>query len=238
MSITHPFPTAVPAPASESASARGPRTINADAVATHTDPRTGRASFVVADGIGDHLPAARAARLAAAVAARVATASSATEGILAAQRELHAQLAVAEADCVAVVATLPAADRPGAPVDIAWVGDCRAYLWNGRVLEQLTVDHTLAEFYRDHEIATTPRMEHVVLDSVRTARPAGIGRARAAAGRLLLCTDGVHKALDIARIKAMLSDDGPAGGTAALLVETAGRLGGTDNATAAVIDRR
>src|SRR3954471_6425260 len=75
----------------ESVSKRGPRTVNADAMATATDPTTGQTAFVVADGIGDHLLAARASRAAALTAARVGARRGARAGILAAQRELHRQ---------------------------------------------------------------------------------------------------------------------------------------------------
>ncbi|RZQ60777.1 PP2C family protein-serine/threonine phosphatase [Amycolatopsis suaedae] len=222
---------------SDGVSRRGPRQINADAVATRTG--LGRTAFVVADGIGDHLLAARAARVAAGTAAATAVREGAAAGLLAARRELHAQFDQERADCVLVVAVLPPVDRPEAHCDVAWVGDCRAYRWNGRVLQQVTTDHTLAEFWRNQDRPVTARMEHVVMDSVRTATEADLGRASFpfAAGRLLLCTDGVHKALDITRIKAVLADSARPGEAANTLVDTAHRTGGTDNATAIVADR-
>ncbi|MGQ0839997.1 PP2C family protein-serine/threonine phosphatase [Actinokineospora sp.] len=220
---------------SESCSGRGPRSINADAVATATDPVTGRAAFAVADGIGDHLLAARAARTVATVAARVGARAGARAAILAAQQELLREFAQPAADSVLVVAVLPVDDGP---CDIAWVGDCRAYRWNGRVLHQVTADHTLAEYLRACGQSATPRMEHVVTTSVRTVRPAGIGQAgTGSVGRLLLSTDGVHKTLGMIGIKTVLADEQAVGHAAETLVDTAHRLGGRDNATALVVDR-
>ncbi|PRY38697.1 PP2C family protein-serine/threonine phosphatase [Umezawaea tangerina] len=223
----------------ESASRRGPRSVNADALATATDPTTGQTAFVVADGIGDHLLAARASRTAALVAARVGARRGARAGIMAAQRELVRQFPQPEADTVLVVAVLPAADRPDGPCDIAWVGDCRAYRWNGRMLHLITTDHTLAEFFRARGNEPTPRMEHIVTTSVRTVRPADMGHAKtgSAVGRLLLSTDGMHKSLDITTIKTVLADSPTPGHAVETMVDTAYANGGRDNATALVADR-
>src|SRR5207248_223751 len=132
---------------------------NADAAASWTDRAAGRSAFVVADGIGDHLPAARAARLVSATAARAGARFGAKAGILAAQEELLRQLPEREADSVLVVAVHSVL---GGPWDIAWVGDCRAYRWNGRVLHQITTDHTVAEYFRALGRPAAPRMSHLV----------------------------------------------------------------------------
>lgn len=220
-----------------SASRRGPRSINADAVACATDPATGCSAFVVADGVGDQLLAARAARTAATVSAHVGAHSGAHAGILAAQQELLREFAESGADSVLVVAVLPG---DGGPWDIAWVGDCRAYRWNGRVLHQITTDHTVAEYLRAQGHQPAPRMSHLVTTSVRTARPETIGRAATgvSSGRLLLSTDGVHKRLGIAVVKSVLATAATPELAANTLVDTAIRDGGTDNSTALVVDRR
>jgi protein phosphatase len=222
----------------DAADDRGPREINADAVATHTDPVTGRMAFAVADGVGDHLLAARAARLAATTAATTAVHRGARGGLMCAQAELLRQFSQQHADAVLVVAVLPAAGSGEEVADIAWVGDCRAYRWNGHVLHQVTVDHTLAQFFLTRGVIPAPRTEHVVTDSVRTAKAADIGHARIGAGpgTLLLTTDGVHKSLDLVRIKTIL-EESPTGHAAGALVTTARTLGSTDNATAVVVHR-
>ncbi|QLY34249.1 serine/threonine protein phosphatase [Nocardia huaxiensis] len=221
-------------------SKRGRRSVNADSYAAATNSRTGRTAFAVADGVGDHLAAARAARLVATVAARVAAADGVRAGILAAQRELLRELPEANADCVVVVAVLPMAGQPDGPCEVAWIGDCRAYRWNGRTLQQITTDHTVAEYFRARGKQPTARMGHLVTTSARTVKPEEIGYAAtgSSAGRLLLCSDGAHKLLDIVMIKTLLAADVPAGPTAETLVDTALGLGGTDNSTAFVVDAR
>jgi protein phosphatase len=81
-------------------------------------------------------------------------------------------------------------------------------------------------------------MEHLVTTSVRTAAEERIGRTRTsiANSRLLLCTDGVHKLVDLSRIRATLDQPIPPAGVAGTLVSTARELGSKDNATALVID--
>ncbi|MET9288974.1 PP2C family protein-serine/threonine phosphatase [Nocardia beijingensis] len=221
-----------------SASRRASRSINADAVAIETDATTGTTAYVVADGVGDHLLGARAARTVAAAAARAAARDGARAGILAAQEELLREVPEPSADSVLVVAVLPAAGQPDGPCEVAWVGDCRAYRWNGRVLHQITTDHTVAELYRTRGRVPTPRMSHLVTTSARTVQPDAIGYAAtgSSTGRLLLSTDGVHKPLGIAEVKAILADGDAAPTIASTLVDAALLAGGKDNATALVVD--
>ncbi|WP_280259704.1 PP2C family protein-serine/threonine phosphatase [Nocardia abscessus] len=221
-----------------SATRRSARSINADAVAIETNATTGVTAYVVADGIGDHLLGARAARTVAAAAARAGARDGARAGILAAQEELLREVPEPSADSVLVVAVAPAAGRPDGPCEVAWVGDCRAYRWNGRTLHQITTDHTVAELYRARGLVPTPRMGHLVTTSARTVRPDDIGYAAtgSSTGRLLLSTDGVHKPLGIATVKAILAQGHTTHAIANNLVDDALLAGGRDNATALVVD--
>lgn len=226
-------------------SRRGPRRVNADATAVHRDPVTGRSVYVVADGVGDSGAARAAAQMAARTAACAAVHDGPEAAVLAAQAGLadaarndlpdaaRNVLADAAGDCVLVVVV------PGEySCDIAWVGDCRAYYSNGRVLEQITVDHTVAEYFRSRNREVTPRMEHLVTTSVRTVKPGRIGTSRTglAAGRLLLCSDGVHRSLSAPDIRAVLDQPVDAATAARLLADRALDHGGRDNSTALVVD--
>lgn len=223
-----------------SVSRRGGRSLNADAVAGYIDSAVGRSAFAVADGIGDHLLAARAARTVAQVASRVAVGASAAAGILAAQQQLLREFREPSADSVAVVVVCPAPDRVDGPCDVAWVGDCRAYHWNGRVLHQLTSDHTVAELMNARGIAVAPRMHHLVTTSTRTVQAEAIGRgvSGTGVGRWLLSTDGVHKTLTMTEIKRILAGSDSASSAADALADAAITAGATDNTTALVFDHR
>lgn len=208
------------------ASAQGPRSLNADAVGAHATAGGPGIVFALADGVGDDPAAARAARTAAAAAARTAVHKGPVEAVLAAQRAVREQTT---GDAVLVVA-MPA-EHGG--YRIAWVGDARAYSWDGTALTRLTTDHTLAEYFRARHQPVTPRMEHVVTTSVRTAKPDEIGTAETSSTGLLLTSDGVHKPLAAGGIRAVLTRPGAG---AAELVDAALARGGSDNATALYVE--
>jgi protein phosphatase len=205
---------------------QGPRTIDADAVAAHTD-ESGGVVVALADGVGDSAEAARAARLAASAAVAVPAASGPVAALLAAREAVLADPAAG--DSVLVVA------QPyGQGYRLAWVGDVRAYAWDGRVLLPLTTDHTLAQYFRDRGTVPAPAMEHQVLTSVRTAGTAEYGLASLAIpARLVLTSDGVHKTLSH---EAMTTIVRHATDPAAALVAAAREAGTRDNTTAAVVD--
>jgi protein phosphatase len=207
------------------ASAQGPRSHNADAVGAYAAAGAPGIVFALADGVGDDAAAAQAARVAAAAAARTPVHKGPVEAVLAAQAAVRER---SYGDAVLVVAM---------PYDggyhIAWVGDSRAYAWDGATLRRLTTDHTLAEYFRARHQPVTPRMEHVVTTSVRTTKPHEIGTAEMTSGGLLLTSDGVHKPLTANTIRMILAD--PDHG-AAELVEAAITRGGSDNATAIYVE--
>jgi serine/threonine protein phosphatase PrpC len=207
------------------ASAQGPRSHNADAVGAYAAAGGPGIVFALADGVGDDQEAAQAARIAAAAAARTPVHKGPVEAVLAAQRAVRER---GRGDAVLVVA-MPS----GGGYRIAWVGDARAYAWDGTTLRRLTTDHTLAEYFRSRHQPTTPRMEHMVTTSVRTTHPHEIGTAEVGAGGLLLTSDGVHKPLTGSGIRAVLAQ--PEAG-AAELVAAAITRGGSDNATALYVE--
>lgn len=205
------------------ATARGPRSVNADATAAYADPSTGEVVFALADGVGDARSAVRAAQIAVSIAVQVPASQGPSAALAAAQRAVRADSG--GGDCVLVVAM---------PFDggyrVGWVGDVRAYAWDGGSLRQLTRDHTVAQYFRDRGHVPTPAMDHLVTTSVRTARPEEFGSAEAVrpAG-LLLTSDGVHKRLARATMAELLRLPS---NSAQALVDAALAAGGHDNATA------
>ena len=190
------------------ASAQGPRSLNADAVGAYAAAGGPGIVFALADGVGDSAASAQAARLAAATAARASVHNGPAAAILAAQEAVRTK---STGDAVLVVA-MPSGDG----YRIAWVGDARAYAWDGKELRRLTTDHTLAEHFRARHQPTTPSMEHVVTTS-----------------GLLLTSDGVHKPLKGHAIREILVQPGRG---ASDLVEAAIAQGGSDNATAIFVE--
>jgi protein phosphatase len=181
----------------------------------------------LADGVGDSHAATRAALAAVNAAVRV----PAMAGPVAALAAAHAAVMAADADgdCVLVVAQPYAGGH-----HIAWVGDVRAYAWDGAGLWQLTRDHTLAQYFRDHGGVVEPRMEHLVTTSVRTTAPDRYGLTSTGAANVLLTTDGVHKVLSHEAMTAILRG---AANPAEALVGAALAAGTRDNTTAVMLSR-
>jgi len=214
-------------PTTGSASDQGRRRFNADALAVWA--HGGGLGVAVADGIGDTAAAYGAAHVAADTAARAAADGGALDALLAARTAI----ASGKGDAVLVVAALRAGGG-----EIAWVGDCRAYFFDGAGVRLLTADQTMAAAVREAGVAAAPRWEHVVTASVRSASAASAGRARIPEGwgRLALVTDGVHRELSPAEIAAVLAHGHDPATAARELTDLALLAGGGDNASATVVE--
>ena len=210
-----------PQPAWRTAGRQGPRSVNADAVAT------AGGVVALADGVGDSVEAARAAQTAVTAAVRVPALAGPVAALSAAHDAVSGSLTAG--DCVLVVAQPYAGGY-----HIAWVGDVRAYAWDGVALWQLTSDHTLAQYFRDRGGRVEPRMEHLVTTSVRTAATDDYGLTSTGAANLLLTTDGVHKTLTHEAMAAVLRT---ATDPAEALVAAAVAGGTKDNTTAVMLSR-
>jgi serine/threonine protein phosphatase PrpC len=126
---------------------------------------------------------------------------------------------------------------------IVHIGDSRAYRLREGLLEQLTVDHTMAWLgavngwyafdsqqaardryhltrYVGHPHEPEPDLLHVAL------RPGDV---------LLLCTDGIAEQVQYQRLARVLGGGGSAGDLVARVVADAAKAGGSDNATAVVL---
>lgn len=206
-----------PQPSWRTAGTQGPRTVNADAVAMSDGV------VALADGIGDSADAAQAALAAVNAAVRVPAVAGPVAALSAAKG------VVTDGDCVLVVAQPYAGGY-----HIGWVGDVRAYAWDGVDLWQLTRDHTLAQYFRDRGGQVVPRMEHLVTTSVHTADPTHYGLTSTGAANLLLTTDGVHKTLTHESMTSILR---VATNPAEALVSAALAAGTRDNTTAVMLSR-
>jgi len=193
--------------------------------------------FVVADGMGGHTDGGLASRSIVEIlqtvlepgvelTVRVALAEEAIEAVNTALRE--------KAD------TLPSRDIIGSTVvallvgdNLAvslWVGDSRIYHFSQGRLRRLTRDHTLAE---DSDV--TEGNLNVLTRAVGSTRHVEIERlvTEVAAGdTLLVCSDGLTKALSEEEIAGFLAE--PLPGLAERLVARAVVSGGRDDTTAVV----
>jgi len=217
------------------------RTNNEDAFAPHADG-TGSGPLVVAvaDGMGGHIAGEVASRVA--IEAAMAEAGSATERVLAGNsRVVEAVVADPSLAGMGTTLTLASFGADGA-VDLAHIGDSRAYLWRDGKLTQLTKDHTLvAELVAEGRLDPAEVRAHPQRNLI--TRVIGMGKAidvdhvgleTLDGDRYLLCSDGLTSMLDDDEIAAKMTGE-PVEAVWAL-VEAANNAGGEDNITVIVVD--
>lgn len=129
--------------------------------------------------------------------------------------------------------------------EIAWVGDCRAYLWNGKDLRQLTKDHSYVQHLVDHGVIPAAEADHhghqnFIMQALGAAETDGIKvdtiRDMMCRGeQILLCSDGLTKEVGDADIADTLSSGLGEQETINLLIQKALKNGGSDNITAVLV---
>lgn len=148
--------------------------------------------------------------------------------------------------------TIVALQMDGPYYQIAWVGDSRAYLWDGHHLRQLSHDHTYVQLLVDSggitsEDAESHPQRNNICQSLGVAREClptiDIVEGELLRGeQILLCSDGLTSEVPDSRISEILAaenqptDQAEQGRIAALIVEALDR-GGSDNVTVLLVSR-
>jgi len=202
--------------------------------------------WLVADGMGgpgggDLASGIAVAEVTAAVEAGLALRD-------AAQRAHEAILAAARAGSgrPGMGTTLVAVESRGAGFALCWVGDSRAYLWDG-ALVRLSHDHSYVQsLIDDGEISEAEARVHPernVISRVLGGAMVGDCGAELLEGelapgaQLLLCTDGLTGELEDAEIAGILGEAPPGQPAVERLVRAALEAGGSDNVTLLLIGR-
>lgn len=220
------------------------REANEDAVFPRDDGHLqGPVVVAVADGMGGHVAGEVAARTA--IEAAVATEQDVTA---AARVRLanDAVIAAVEADPtlfgMGTTMTLGIFHEDGR-LELAHVGDSRAYLYREGEIEQLTTDHTLvAEMVARGQLTPSQALTHPrrnLLTRVVGMTRIGVDTRDVeltVGDRVLLCSDGLTGMVSDAEIARILIDSATPSEAAWTLVEAANAAGGVDNTTVAVVD--
>ncbi|MCU7799930.1 MAG: protein phosphatase 2C domain-containing protein [gamma proteobacterium symbiont of Lucinoma myriamae] len=122
---------------------------------------------------------------------------------------------------------------------IAHLGDSRAYVLKGNMLQQVTSDHTLAHhLLMCHEITEDEALHHPGKEQLlqyvgmtRSPHPDVICLPRVAGERVLLCSDGLTNMLSDQEITRFLLQNSPPDKTCKALIKAANLSGGKDNIT-------
>lgn len=219
----------------------GPRPENQDAVlVARLDD--GRVIAAVADGMGGLEAGAEASRRALEA---IETGVRAGVGLEVSVHRAHqAVRLLAEHDEAGSTVVAALIDEHG--VEVAHVGDSRAYQLGPMGLVPLTTDHTVAsEAAVQGELASREvadsRWGRALSRSLGREGPFEVtttmGTPISAGGALILTSDGVHGVLGADEMERIAADAGDAGAAATALVEHALAHGAADNVSAVVVAR-
>lgn len=197
--------------------------------------------WLVADGMGGHEFGEVASALARdAVVREVRAGHSLVDAVRQADVDIINQ-SKRKAESLPMGTTLVAVRVNGRRFDLVWVGDSRAYLWNGK-LSQISSDHSYVQELIDQgaitaEQARTHPHRNVVTQALGVTDPQNL-KVETITGelkpglQLLLCSDGLTEEVDDATIASILSrSDLSAQECVDHLVRAALDGGGSDNVT-------
>ena len=206
---------------------------------------SGPVILMVADGMGG----AVAGEVASGIAVEVASAQDASEPRSPEDRVASANEAVgdavaADSSLAGMGTTLTLVElREDSTLDLAHVGDSRAYLVRDDEIQQLTTDHTLVNELIElgritPEEAETHPHKHLIT-RVLGLGPVGIDTMSIGledGDRILLCSDGLTTMVSDFGIHQILAAGEGVEATVWSLIEHANTAGGVDNTTVVVID--
>lgn len=207
---------------------------------------------IVADGMGGHEHGARASRAVVETLGRLAgDALPTADEVIGALHDANERVlgeAGAEHRSGSTVTGVCLVRDPGG-ADVNWlvinVGDSRVYSWDGRALEQISVDHSLVQELIDEGIITADQAmwhpdRNVITRAVGTDVLVDIDvwlLPASGSQTFLVCSDGITKELGDDQIASILATHDRDDVTVAeALVEAALAVGGRDNATAVVVE--
>lgn len=141
--------------------------------------------------------------------------------------------------------TIVVARLQGQQLDIGWIGDSRAYLYNGFHLRQLTRDHSFVQQLVDLGTITAAEAQrhperNVIMQSLGSSaeRQLDIGHIVHTLNRnerLLLCSDGLNGEISDNTISTLLRKNITPEAAVSALIDASLAAGGKDNVTCAVI---
>lgn len=178
---------------------------NADSARVHV-LADGTVGAAVIDGIGHGPHTSRVAPILAEVAARIAARRGPLAGLLTAGELIADRGPDGEgADAVAVAALV----RPDDDIAVvAWIGDARAYGWDGITLTLYSDDHTVGAQLRANGVALDIAREHDnwLRTSLSRATVGTVYNAGIRDSLLLLTSDGIHDQIPMDTLTALVGE--------------------------------
>lgn len=133
----------------------------------------------------------------------------------------------------------------GADFEIVWVGDSRAYLWNGEKLTQVTKDHSLVQTLVDGgsitpaEARVHPKRNYITqaigMSDMQTMEVGRVQGKLYQGQQLLLCSDGLSGEVSDAEMAEILKLELNEKQKTDLLIQKSLDNGGADNVTVLLV---
>lgn len=180
-----------------------------------TEPKLGL--WIVADGMGGHEGGETASVIAADFIVEKIGAGETLEKSIAQAHHAIKQASKEGKGPEGMGTTVVALKLFNNNYEIGWVGDCRAYLWNGASLTQLTKDHSYVQHLVDTGVISADESDHhpyqdVLLQAlgaknVDDVNVDCIAHELYKNEQILLCSDGLTKELTVEDIVDILTRD-------------------------------
>ncbi len=202
--------------------------------------------WVVADGMGGHEGGEIASEI---TITTVSQAIRAGRTLKEAFAEAHAAVKDAGASGVGKTgmgSTVVALRINDNDYEIAWVGDSRIYLWDGKEFRQISHDHSYVQLLVDNQLiekndVRSHPMKHIVNQAIGNCANDDVD-VDTLAGRLvegcrfLLCSDGLSDELTDEEIASVICSKAMVQEAVDRLIDMALDSGGSDNITAMVVE--
>ncbi len=201
--------------------------------------------WAVADGMGGYKGGETASRITVEQLAEDAAAGKPLAESISGIHHQIAALARADSAYESMGSTVVAVKTDGKAYEVAWVGDSRAYLWNGLELTRLTRDHSYIQYLIDSGViseadALEHPERHVILqalgaeeiEAVDVDVVHGVFRENE---KILLCSDGLTNEVGESQISSILRQPFSEQVLVDRLIEAARENGGSDNISAILI---
>lgn len=212
--------------------------LNEDSIGSDSE----RGLWLVADGMGGHARGEVASGIVKDTILEFKGGSGLREALLRAHGAVVSAAAL-DASREGMGSTAVAAKIEDRMLEIAWVGDSRAYLWRDQCLQQLTRDHSFVEGLREqygltHTQVRSHPQSHVLTQTIGRGTPSpDVSVTPLRTGDwVLLCSDGLPEVVSDEQIGAVLSTCKTAVEATEALVATAVEHDARDDVSVVVVD--
>ncbi len=201
--------------------------------------------WAVADGMGGYKGGETASRITVEQLAEDAAAGMPLAESISGIHHRIVALARTDSAYESMGSTVVAVKTDGKVYEVAWVGDSRAYLWDGRELSRLTRDHSYIQYLIDSGViseadALEHPERHVILQALGAEEIKAVDVDVVRGGfreneKILLCSDGLTNEVGDSQISSILRQPFSEQVLVDHLIAAAKENGGSDNISAILI---